>query len=76
MIIWAKEVLQMPETKLKPCPFCGGEAYLLNESNCMVYVKCKVCKVETGGVHVEAGYCANDKAAEAWNKRTPEGGDE
>lgn len=62
----------MPELKLKPCPFCGGEAYLLNMANCMVYVKCKSCKAETGGVHIEAGYCANDKAVEVWNRRAEE----
>ena len=54
--------------KLKPCPFCGGEAKLRNEGSCS-FVKCKNCGAEAGLVHISAEYCANEKAAEAWNRR-------
>ena len=60
----------MPETKLKPCPFCGGEGVLNNERNRIVsFVKCAQCGVESGPVHVSAKYCADERAIEAWNRR-------
>lgn len=52
----------MNEVKLKPCPFCGGEAGIID-----IYgkyaVSCKECnaKAETAGTM--------DGAAKAWNKR-------
>ena len=58
--------------KLKPCPFCGGEAKLRNEG-CCIFVKCKNCGAEAGLVHISAEYCANEKAAEAWNRRADNG---
>lgn len=47
----------MSEIKLKPCPFCGGEAVYVtssnNSSHCCVgfdfEVKCKECKVGIPG---------------------------
>ncbi len=60
----------MPETKLKPCPFCGGKGVLNNEENRIVsFVKCVQCGAESGLVRVSAEYCADDKAIEAWNRR-------
>ena len=37
-------------SKLKPCPFCGGEAqpvYQKTRYGCMVYVECSVCEART-----------------------------
>lgn len=60
----------MPETKLKPCPFCGGMGVLNNEKNRIVsFVKCLSCGAETGLVRLSAEYCSDDKAIEAWNRR-------
>ena len=58
--------------KLKPCPFCGGEAELKDTSGFIV-VKCESCGVESGMVKVSAEYCANDKATESWNRRKDNG---
>lgn len=45
----------MPETKLKPCPYCGGEGVLNNERNRIVsFVKCAQCGAESGPDHVSA----------------------
>lgn len=58
--------------KLKPCPFCGGEANLKDTSGFIV-VKCGSCGAESGMVKISAEYCANDKAAESWNRRKDNG---
>lgn len=55
----------MTRTDLKPCPFCGGEAHLLNWTD-QAYVWCE-CGVKTE-VYLHSG-CV-DKAIEAWNRRT------
>ncbi|MCM1225973.1 MAG: Lar family restriction alleviation protein [Clostridium sp.] len=61
----------MPEIKLKPCPFCGGLPILNNEKNrACSFVKCIECGAESGLVKVSAEYCSDEKAAEAWNRRT------
>lgn len=56
------------DIKLKPCPFCGGEAEYHGECN-MVWVRCTNC-------HAERIYKFDEpeEAAEDWNRRTqPEG---
>lgn len=54
----------MMSEKLKPCPFCGGEAHLSNWTD-QAYVWCE-CGVKTE-VYLHSG-CV-DKAIEAWNRR-------
>ena len=53
-------------TKLKPCPFCGGEAKFVhifeNPEKCMV--SCRECD---GGI--DAVFANEEAAAEAWNRR-------
>ena len=52
--------------KLKPCPFCGGDAKMYNDCDTFLgYVYCPKCRGR-------AGYeCqTNDEAIAAWNKRT------
>lgn len=58
--------------KLKPCPFCGGKAKLEKVSG-FVVAKCGSCGAESGMVKISAEYCANDKAAESWNRRKDNG---
>ena len=58
----------MPMGELKQCPFCGGKAELKTYDR-KVYVQCSECQVAIKCVWISADYCANDKAAEAWNMR-------
>ena len=52
----------MGEIKLKPCPFCGGEAKILNVDD-RYTVKCRSCFCGTG-IYKDSG-----RASEAWNRR-------
>ena len=53
----------MSESKLKPCPFCGGEATLIKGYFCW-WVKCEKCGAETV---VET---STTKAIALWNVRS------
>lgn len=59
--------------KLKPCPFCGGEAYIKIKSfDVFIHgavVECSKCKARTKLVEPSMDYTAKDKAAELWNRR-------
>lgn len=60
----------MSEIKLKPCPFCGGEAII----NVVLGMDCKTamcvkCYAQVGNFD---GNNAKIKAAEAWNRRADE----
>lgn len=54
--------------KLKPCPFCGGEARIIThrfyELSNTYGVTCKKCGSETMQF-----YCAEEDAVNAWNRR-------
>lgn len=56
--------------ELKPCPFCGGDAYIANpEPNALWRV---ICITDCGA----GNYLSNRTAAiAAWNTRTPIEGD-
>ena len=72
----------MPE-KLKPCPFCGGEAVLERRSRAFInarttrvsYVYCRNCNARTERIPLEkygkssSSYEANAEAIAAWNRR-------
>jgi Lar family restriction alleviation protein len=61
--------------KLKPCPFCGGEAWIIrtNDNNSSPYVQCKfgvfrVPKCPLGHL-VTWDYATEEEAIAAWNRR-------
>lgn len=69
-------------SKLKRCPFCGGEAEFyrtpIKTNGCWcdsVVVRCKVCEARTNRILYDAKKHSNDEeyeeAAEAWNTRKP-----
>lgn len=63
----------MNDIKLKPCPFCGGEAALIENgfyNSCLV--KCTKCGAETSEVEGVGFYILGFEAAEKWNKRVGE----
>ena len=59
--------------ELKPCPFCGGEAKLVNQKVMGGYdysfVRCKKCDIGTQKYEVSTEYCSSDKAISTWNRR-------
>lgn len=69
--------------KLKPCPFCGGEAQLV-VNGWKAFVQCKRCEAKTRTIkhslprknaeHLSFAEAERDRwAVEAWNRRTNNG---
>ena len=66
----------MSDVELKPCPFCGGEAYLKSALSDIVVayviptneykVICKNCRCSSGV------WMQKSKAVETWNRRVIE----
>ena len=50
--------------ELKPCPFCGGKAMMVNWD--ADWVECSVCHARSEGFTV---YSSKELAKEAWNRR-------
>lgn len=64
--------------KLKPCPFCGGEASVVAKvvyKHVLYYVQCKDCGVTNHPYTVEQGVIApkyeDIPSIKAWNRREP-----
>lgn len=55
--------------ELKPCPFCGGEAKLDRATHSSL-VYCKECRASTKLIDFSPEYASDEKAIEAWNRRT------
>lgn len=53
------------DIKLLPCPFCGGEARLINGIPKINYIKCKRCQTMTSSSEVI------EYVIELWNTRKP-----
>lgn len=56
--------------ELKPCPFCGGEAEIV-ENDCFVDVCCKNLRCRGWASCLE--YKTKKEAIEAWNRRAEDG---
>lgn len=57
----------MDELKLKPCPFCGGEAYIVGaeiDGRAHYIAKCGACYSTSGVMQMSRA-----EAAAAWNRR-------
>lgn len=50
--------------KLKPCPFCGSDDVVVEETYASGYVRCRGCGAEGGFRY------SHEEAAAAWNSRT------
>lgn len=73
----------MTNEKLKPCPFCGGKAYLESKHRAFIdakttrvaFVRCTVCNARSGRVKLtdygktSNSWEANQKVIDAWNRR-------
>lgn len=58
---YGKPIKDEPEPELKPCPFCGGEATVIE---CASYcVRCNTCETES------KWFPYGKEAIEAWNRR-------
>lgn len=53
-------------SELKPCPFCGGEAYIQGGENedCPWFIDCNKCQCE-----IEYFSVTKQQAIDAWNER-------
>lgn len=68
------------ENELKPCPFCGGEAYMAQNYLGQKYVWCAECGAGVWGKDTEDWRVATmgerrakKAAADAWNRRVNDG---
>ena len=60
-------------TKLKPCPFCGGEAQEARGSIINNYIFCVDCGTDKRVEGTSTGfYLTPELAVEAWNRRADE----
>lgn len=65
----------MKTKKLKPCPFCGGQAVIVEAQKNIfypkgsVYIICNKCNVQTEEYETDYIGTAYDKAVSVWNRR-------
>ena len=62
------------EIKLKPCPFCGGEAEIISDvygimCKGFALVTCKDCGAKSDKSEESIDYCAKQVVADKWNRR-------
>lgn len=58
-------------SKLKPCPFCGGEAIVLQNDDGFYYVGCKNAECRGYVFYSYVYYFTKERTIEAWNTRKP-----
>jgi Lar family restriction alleviation protein len=72
-----KITIEVDDTKLKPCPFCGGEAYIRETdikgtAFVAVSAECKKCGAKPFATMIfegESGARKKAVAAKDWNRR-------
>lgn len=57
--------------ELKPCPFCGGEAIVLQNNDGFYYVGCKNAECRGYVFYSDVHYFTKERTIEAWNTRKP-----
>ena len=77
--IHEKRVRERLNSQLKPCPFCGGPAKIIERtkpdgycSYAVKLVRCEACRAQTeertaDGYYGE--YCSDEEIVECWNRR-------
>lgn len=65
----------VPKAKLKPCPFCGGEAELRHETanQGYSYVECKSCGLRAVKFPRSFETASDVLATDYWNRRVNDG---
>lgn len=61
----------MSEAKLKPCPFCSGEA-VIKPAGFYLHIECSICQSRGTPFNTDTSdftYDAKKEAIEAWNRR-------
>lgn len=63
------------DSRLKPCPFCGGQAAVLQIAEDSYSIKCLMCDVTNERLRSKddkytESYLTSLEAIEAWNKRS------
>ena len=59
--------------KLKPCPFCGGKAKIVDVSGGWCAVVCDKCEATSKCIVYSGAYAAEAAAIKAWNRRADNG---
>ena len=61
---------RMNEVELKPCPFCGGKAELVNTWDCLCHVICRSCGAAIGVIKKHQNdFRTRDEVVAEWNTR-------
>ena len=65
-------------SELKPCPFCGGKAFIEHDHEGIgaSYVRCKKCGLESIRFIKSFEIASDDRAVEFWNRRADDGKEE
>lgn len=66
----------MADTKLKPCPFCGGEAKIKHTrywNSDTSFVECSNCFARSDEVEKSFSIASDVVAIERWNRRVNNG---
>lgn len=56
-------------SKLKPCPFCGGEAHISKDDGYYT-IRCSKCPADFGRYWFPSGNRKKDEMIKTWNRRT------
>lgn len=58
------KIVKQIKPKLKPCPFCGGQASVLTRGEITFFARCSKCYATIDGF-----FKTEEMAIESWNRR-------